>query len=329
MTTIHDFRQYQIGKEATPGTLVPATSKLLVPRIDFVSTGRVSRPQLAKGLIIDNPGNEAVTSRGVDFTVPDHPLFYEVAHKWASLGIKGGVTPAVGVWTFTRDPLTDPALDSATLEERHTDGSTPTDREYGYATLRSLKWTGQADEEWMTSYAGFARRAQSSTFTPALAFPTVNMALFNSSKLFIDATFAGLGGTQVSNQFLSASIEFKTGAEPQATADGRSDLDFSLRQYISANTGLVVSITCLANATTIAAEKAAAEAQTLRAVRVQVDDTVARQIQWDMLLKHSEESVLTWGEDNGRETVTFNFVSATDGTNFFRYKVTNGVTSWT
>jgi hypothetical protein len=327
MPTVVDFNSFQWGKETVHGTLVAATSKIAVDipnglTIEPIDT--MFRPRLAKGLLIDNPGNEAASVRGVNFGLNGY-LNYEQFQHILSQSVKGSVTATGGptfVWTFARSLTANPNLDSWTYERRITDGSSPKDEEFGYALLRQWTVGGVLGELCRMTAEGFARRRQASTHTPALTMPAVEIPANSGAKIYIDSTWANLGVTQITGQLLDWSITFKSGVKPISTADGRADLDFGNHHYDSEETGLEVEIGLLVEGQ-YDTEKTAAEAGTLRAVRIQLDGTSPRQIQFDMLLKHELATIPDVEVRDGYHAVRMRLITATDGTNFFQCKVTN------
>lgn len=331
MPTVHDLRLFQMGKEATRGTAVPATSKAAVPIIDFEPIDVIYRPRLARGLVVRNTGFETPVQRGSKFAIPDCPVNYEQLQNWLSMAITGIAAPTGAgpyVWLFVRNPAADPVPSSWTLERRLTDGATPKDNEWAYCLATKIGFSGKDGEALMFNLDGFARRVQASTLTAALSMPSIEIPPFALSKMFIDATWAGLGGTQVATQVLAWSLEFTTGLKPIFTADARADMDFQAYVFDSADVQIAFKATCLV-AGQYDLEKTAAEAMTLRAVRLQADGTSGRQLQIDFLAKHTLGSVFKVGEQNGQDIVEFDMQEATDGTNLMQVKLTNNVATLT
>lgn len=326
------LRQYQWGLEgdSTPGTAVAATSKIAVEGITFTPTDFFVRPRIAKGLITRYPGDETVIGRGTTFSVPESPFVYDQGHHWCALAVEGDVT-ADGVdpytWTYTRDITADPDVNTRTLEQRISDGTNHIDYEYAYALLSQLRWIYTLDQPLRFSAEGFARRVQSSTFTASQALPTILIPPAPLAKIWIDSAWASLGTTQVTAQVLSADVAFMTGYLPKMTLDGRSDLDFTTHVLNAENVGLDVTIRMLIKADSgqFAAEKTAAEAGTLRAVRLKVDSGSGNTLSLDMLLKHEAASIQTIGSEDGQDIVELKLVDATDGANLFEVIVGNQV----
>lgn len=334
--TIAGLRLFQWGQEVdgTPGTAVAATSKLAVNDIKFTPLDAIARPKLAKGLVIDNPGNETPVTRGTRFSVPDSPVSYDQIHNW--LGMAVSETPAAtGVnpytWTHVRDIAADPDINTRTLERRITDGANPIDNEWAYAFLESITFKYKPDQPLIFSADGFARRVQGSTLTGAQAFPTIEIPPSALAQVHIDSTWANLGVTLVSAQVLGAEVKFKTGYKPKMSLDGRSDLDFTTHLLDANAVGLDITLRMLIEASSgqFATEKAAAEATppTLRALRIRVLGTSSRELRLDMLCKHVPGSIQELGEEDGADVVEMKLTSATDGTNFFRVVTVNATNS--
>ncbi len=326
------MRLFQWGMEAdaTPGTAVPATSKLAVEDIEFTPLDALYRPKLAKGLITRHPGNETVIMRGTKFKVAESPVSYDQIHNWIAMAVKGDVA-ATGAdpytWTIVRDILADPDINTRTLERRLTDGTNHIDNEWAYAFLSVLRFVYKDNQPLKFSAEGFARRIQASTLTAAQAFPTIEIPPAALAKVWIDSTWAALGTTQVVGQVLGAEVAFRTGYKPKMTLDGRTDLDFTTNVLDASEVGLDVTLRLLIEASTgqFATEKTAAEAGTLRAVRFKVDGTQSRSLQLDMLLKHEPASLQTIGTEDGQDIVEMKLVDATDGTNLFQTVTVNKV----
>lgn len=328
-----DLEIVQWAREATPGTDLAATSKVITERFNPVpSTPEAYRPALQRGLMLANRGGESVIQRGTDWTL-EGPLTFEQAQHHFN-GVIANVASPTGagpyVWTHTRNPANMPSLASYTFERRITDGTTPIDHAFHYAMYSDLELTFNRNEVWRYNASGFARRIQTAeALTAALSLPTHEVALVPGTKIWIDPTWATLGTTLVSGQLLQGSVKFGSGAAPLWTADGRADLDFGAVAFASGRTTLEVSLTMLMGAQ-YATERAAAEALTLRAVRLQIDGSVAtRQIQLDMLLKYRTPELYALEYDDETTIVTLDLVGSTDGTNAWQAKVTNSVATFT
>lgn len=317
----------QWGVESTKGTAVAATSKVAIETFDFEPIDAIHRPALLRGIAMKTGGGEFPLFRGAEWTANGY-VEYAQLQNWLSMTVQGGVV-GIGtsptVWTFTRNAATAPALKSWTLERRLSDGTNFLDTEWAYSMGSSIKISAAVDEPVRLEVTGFSRRIQSSTLTPALALPTLEEPPHALSKVWIDSTFATIGTTQITGQVLDWSVNFTTGAMGIRTADGRTDMDLGQDIINSNEVGLEAEITMLVKADSgqYAAERTAAAAQTLRAVRIQTDGTSSKQLQIDFLGKHVMGDIYNVQERDGALMFTMRLQESTDGTNFCVYKLSN------
>lgn len=313
--------------EATPGTDLPTTSMVHLTDYMFKQGDIVYRPDSVRGLLIDHPGFETPVKRFTTWEMSGY-WTYEEAQKWLGGIVKvaapTGLSPYV--WTHTQDPTAYPTFWTYTFERRETDGSTPIGQAWHYCVLQKLTLTFADGQPIMYKAEGFGRRVQTETLTAAQTLSTPELIPMALTTLFIDTTFAGAGGTQVSTQFIGGSLEITTGAVPDWTGDGRTDLDYTTVGFDAKQRGIKANITCYLGGQ-YATEKTAAEAQSLRAVRLGVAGSGGRAMTFDMLLKYADGSIFDFGDNNGQRIITLPLVSATDGTNQFKAIVTNLVST--
>lgn len=232
-TSIVPFRKLQIGMESTKGTLVAATRVLpgnhhLSENIDFY------RSPNPRGVRATVGGAGVITRKGCEISF-DTELTAEEILWFLLTGIKGGVAGVNAssdyTWTFTPQLTTGvPTLDAATVEFLLGDGVTNHYYgEAGYAMTQSFKidWSmDNATDPVKLSAKMFARARQTDTPTGALTVYSTREPLVPAlSKHYLDTSWAGLGGTQLTGIIRSGSIEVATGIMPDYTADGRSDKD--------------------------------------------------------------------------------------------------------
>lgn len=308
------------------GTLVPATSRMIVEDIDFEPLDKNIRPDLAKGLLLANRGNEQAISRGTKWTLKDQVLSFEQLQNWLSM-LTGNFSLSAGspnVWTYTWSPLLPPDPVSWTMERRLSDGTTYVDERFGYAMMDKFSIKHGQNKEVSFSASGFARRIQAGPITSSLSMPSPHIPSSAQVSVYIDSSWANLGNTLISDQVYGGDLNIDTGFIPVVTSPGRSDLDFGTYAVNSKNVQATYKPTMLlAPGRQFNTEKTAAEAATLRAVRVQIDDTASRQMQIDILMKHEAASLFKVGEWQGSDVVVMNLVGSTDDTNFWRITVKN------
>lgn len=319
----------QWSREGSAGVDAAATSAVLVTAFNATPQDEYYRPGVLRGLMQRNRGMETPIKRWTQWSA-EGPISFEQLQNWFS-GCIANVASPTGtdpyVWTHTRNPAAAPSLATFTFERRVTDGSSPIQQAWHYAVV--TKFTiNFADGEPMTFQAeGFARRVQTETLTAAQTLPTPEFAPLGIGKLWIDDDWASLGTTPVALQIVSGSIEINTGAVPNWTLDQRSDLDFSLIHYNADEISINVQLTAKVGAQ-YAIEKAAAEAGTLRAVRLELTGSGDNELLLDFLAKHEMASIFEFGEQDGVHTVEYNLQESTDGTNLLVAALTNGVATY-
>jgi hypothetical protein len=316
-------------REGTPGVDAATTSKIIATEFNAVPMDEVYRPALIQGLLLENPGNEQVIKRWSEITISG-PLSYEQAQNLFA-GVLGNDAAPTGsgdpyTWELTRDPAGVPSVATYTIERRITDGSTPIQQAWHYCCIRELTITFADGEPVTYSATLFGRRVQTETLTASQSLPTPEWMPLGVGKMWIDTTWAGLGTTVVATQVTAGSVTFRTGLQPAWTLDQRADLDYSA--VSNGRLGIEASITAKVGAQ-YATEKTAAEAQTLRAVRLQFDGSTSRQLLLDILVKHAGGSIFDFGiDDQGDHNVTMPFVGSTDKTNVAQATVINAVSAY-
>lgn len=319
----------QWAREATKGTDLAATSKMLAEVFTTTPASEMARPPVMRGLMQRNRGFETAVKRWSNWHA-EGPASYEQLQNWLCMieNVSAGTGTSPTVWTHTVNSAAVPGPAAFTFERSVTDGTTPIVHAWHYGMLQALELSGADGELLRFAADGFARRVQTGeSLTAALSLPTPELPPAPLVTLFIDSTWAGLGGTQVSTQVLGWSHKFNTGVKPIWTMDGRTDLDYTTHVVDAGDRSIEASITCLLGAQ-YATERAAAEAGTLRAVRIQVDGSSGRQLQIDFLAKYETPELFDLGADqDGQHTVVLNLVESTDGTNLLKYKLSNLITA--
>ena len=229
-TAIYGLRKLQLGFEASAGNIVAATQKLvgagfLMPEIeeeqeDFPRGVRAivdSSIDLRKGVVLTHEGN----------------LTYEEILYPLLTGLDDDAVPAdlggPGPYAWTMIPVvTGPATPkSVSAEFVVEDGSTDFyEREAAFLLTRSFEIGLAANAPATLSFEMFGRVEATSTKTGALT-PITGREVIPSNlfKVYIDDTWAGLGGTQKSGLVREATLGVVTGLEPDHSLDGRADLD--------------------------------------------------------------------------------------------------------
>ena len=227
--TIKRLRKLQVGQETTYGTGVAATAALICDDFAVDYNPQIYQPQQDVGLIaLREPGVEV--QRNIGWKASGGVTYQQILYWLNNAMVK--VTTGTGVgadklWTFT--PATDASNDInfMTMETRHSDGTNFIDRQYPGCAATDLTISGALGGGLMFECNGFAKNEVSQAITGAISLPTqANFTIIgsNSLKIFMDATFAGLGTTQITGQFTAFSWKYMTGFSPAFYMDGATTL---------------------------------------------------------------------------------------------------------
>lgn len=312
----------QWAKEATKGDDAAATSRIGVESFNVQPQSTAARPPLKKGYLIRNPGNETATRRWVNWTA-EGPFNYEQGQHWFNMGIKSVAAPSGSspyVWDHVRSIVADPALYSYRIERRQNDYSTQIDEEFPYCMATKIVLSGSDDELVRLRVEGFGRAPEDEAITAAQTLPTLELPPTARTKIYKDTNWAGLGGTPIASQVLGWEWEFNTGVKPVWTKDNRTDLSFVVDVLDVPSVNITLTLLLGANYTT---ERAAAQALTAGAIRIEAAGSSSRQLQLDALVKHEKPELEELGEFEGQKMVVCRYQDTTDGTNFARAKLTN------
>lgn len=252
-TAIEQFTKLQGGIETTKGTLVAATRLLqgqgyLHEQLDFY---RSPYPRQIRATV---GGAGSIVRKGVMVNFESELTFEEVL--WPLLtGVVGAVTPtataSLQTWVFTPVLTTGvPTIDAATFEFIRSDGVTNHYYgESGYCMTDSFSIEFNFNQPAKLSWQMFGRARQTDTPTAGLSvYSSREVAISNLCKVFLDTTWAGLGGTQLNTIVRSAKLDVSTGLAPDYTLDGRADLDMT-KHIIASGLGAKLSLTLEFDAT--------------------------------------------------------------------------------
>jgi hypothetical protein len=319
------LEEIQVAREATAGTDLATTSKLLCTSFDVKPMSERYVPATLRGLMQRNRGFETVTKHSVEIDI-EGPVSFEnglimlLCSNLINVASPSGLSPYT--WAFVKNPAVLPTPATLTLERKEYDGTTAIGQAWHYCVVDELTITFADGQPLMFKAHLFGRKTQTETLTPAITLPTPEIPVTASATAYIDTTFAGLGGTAVANQVLGASLTMKNGAKPIWTLEARADLDFTTIGFDVAEIQNNLSITCLLGAQ-YATEKAAALAQTLRAIQLKVLGTSSRSLTLGGNYKYKTPDITSFGEQDGQRIVTLDLEESADGTNLFTCTVIN------
>lgn len=317
--------EIQVARESTAGTDLATTSKLLCTSFDVKPMSERYVPPVLRGLMQRNRGFETVTKHAVEIDI-EGPVSYEnglimlLCSALVNVASPSGLSPYT--WAFTKNPAVIPTPATLTIERKEYDGSTAIGHAWHYCIIDELTITFAEGQAAMFKAHLFGRKTQTETLTAAITLPTPEIPVTAQGTVYIDTTFAGLGGTAVASQVLGAELTMKNGAKPIWTMEGNSDLTYTVIGFDVAEIQNNLSITCLLGAQ-YATEKAAALAQTLRAVQLKVLGTSSRSLTLGGIYRYPTPEIVSFGEQDGQRIVTLDLEETADGTNLFTCTVIN------
>lgn len=322
------MKLYQLGKESERGTPVAATKKI-AGVLDVEIEDEWDRPEHVLGR--QSLYEKALATRifqqvGLKYS---GPAYYEQLLWWLGMGIKGGVSgaqqggTAAYLWTFEPTLASGDAPDSYTIEY----GDEQQNFETEYCIARSLTLSGAPREPWKIDVDIVGRKMTESAITASLTPVTgLEAPPFNKTNLYIDSSWAGLGGTVKAATLVNASLTIP-GFKALANADGND--------YFSAygiqGRAITGKMAMLFNATANT-ERDAYAARTAKFIRLDCQGTLIagayyKWLRIDMCIEYTKFKIL--GEWEGQTLVEAEFVSCYDptGTKEFVLSVQNALTA--
>lgn len=216
------LRRIQIGQESTPGTPVAADIILLgrltlTPEITWHDPENEERNSLAMHHRLENVGQQA------SLTYEGALTFQQVIHLLA-MGIGALITsqPDSGGSPTVYDHTFEPTLIALAAPKAYTVeyGDNQQEYECTFVMASQVEFSFAMEEVWQMSADLFGRFPTKSTFTGALTAPTVEDAVGQKCKVYIDSSWANLGNTQVASSLINATIRVPTGFGQTRYADG-------------------------------------------------------------------------------------------------------------
>lgn len=310
------------GGSMARGTPVAATARLAVEQLEWSDEDENQyKPKVANGVLVRNRGPSIAVQHGTRFSLPEQAAIWEQFPLWFSMLFGAPVitgSPAGPItMTWTADPDANPNPYAVTLQRRFTNGlGDNIDERAPYAMLDGMSLAFAVNEHLRLSGSGFARKFSSSAITGALTLPDFEVMVSALSKLYVDDTWGGIGGTMLAEQVIGWKLDLLPGIFPRYTAEGRSDKDYTKHQLNGDERGMNLEITCLLDPTTYAAEQPKANDGDFRAVRLRIDGSDAeRRLDIDMAMRHANTGLWAPGVDQGQDTVSFMLEDSTDFTN--------------
>jgi len=315
MAGIKALRKIQIGKETTAGTAVAATTiwrgmgtlsddrELVFVDEDvgsYMSPGRVYIPKKEASIALDE----------VEATFEQAPYIFAMSIENITSGVVDAGTGATGYIYQYDVPTGSTANTIQTYTFEGGDNQRVDEVEYCHVTDWTL--SGAPGEAIKLSANVRGRQATDAEFTGALSVPTVEHALFQKGKLYIDATGGTIGTTQVANVWKGFTVNYPSAIKANYTGDG--NLYFTATVFTGHNEAPITGEIVLDHGTVAEAEIGFARAGTTRLVRFLIEgdalttagDTYTyKTLQVDAAIKYTE--VPDIGDADGDSILTFPF----------------------
>lgn len=309
------------GGAMARGTPVDATERPAVETLAFDPGDENNyHPAVQNGILQRYTGPGIATHHGTRFSIPSQAAIWEFLPFILS-GLLGApvVTGALGgpytlVWTL--DPEADSNPFSYTLQRRFSNGLGGTiDERAAYAMFTELGLAYADGEELkLDGAAGFARAFGTNAITSGLSLPDFEVGVSGLSTIYFNTLFADAGDTLLAEQVIGWSWKLLSGIYARNTAEGRADKSFTKHGTNGSERGIDMSIQCLLDPTTYAAEVTrASDPDTNRfAVRVKLEGTSGRVLTIDQMMQHAN-ALPPISDDQGADVVTFDLLDCTDG----------------
>lgn len=257
------LKKIQMGREVTKGTAV-AASTLWRGNGSIHDIRPVEMVDEDVGLLMPTD-RSYIPKLEATLSMESIPATYQQILHLLEAGLMTATPAADGVgtdfiYTYNFPTTSIPTITTYTLEG----GDNQQSEEMEYSFVESFSLEGNAGEGLMMSGEWRGRQVSSSTFTPAIAIPSVETILFQKFLLYIDTVASGWGNTAISNTLLSMSLEVNTGLKAKFTGD-TGNLYFSFIQSTRPEMTLSMVFEHDGNAV---AEKAAFRNETPRAIRL-------------------------------------------------------------
>ena len=227
MAGIKALRKIQLGLEATPGTSVSATAL-------WRGAGKIEDRREVTFVdedlgYISGVDRTYVGKLLAALSMDDVPATFEQLPYLLAAGVKDVVTgeaDGVGsgkIYAYAFPTTAKNSIKSYTIEG----GDDQEAEEMEYAFVESFKLSGKPGGALEMSAEWLGRQVIVSTFTGAIAVPTVEDILFSKGKLYVDAVGGTIGTTLLSSTFLGMDLDVTTGWIPVFTADGNLYFTFN------------------------------------------------------------------------------------------------------
>lgn len=219
------FRKIQWSKETSRGSPVACDNSLLggtlrlTPVPEWFTPDDEERGSLAQHYTQELVGQRATLRY-------EGAADFEQLIAFLAMTLKGGVTPSTpGGGVNTRDWAFAPALTSLNAQDSFTFqyGDAQQAYQVAFGLVQQLELNFALNAPVGLTADMFARYPTKVSFTGSPVLPTPERIVAAKTKLFIDTTWAGLGGTQKSSLLMGGRVRLPSGLTPVKYGDGSLD----------------------------------------------------------------------------------------------------------
>jgi len=228
MAGIKALRKIQLGREATAGTAVAATTRWR--GLGTILDEHVTEfPEEDVG-ILSGTDRTYVPKELVSISMDSVPATFEQLPHLFEAGIMTDTPAQDGSGSGYIYQYDVPTTAAATIKTYTIEGGDNEQaEEMEYSFVKNISLGGAGGEAWMMSADWTGRQVTKTTFTAAgsAPLPTVEEMLFSKTYLYIDDADGTAGTTTAANTVLSAELSISTGWQEVFTADGNTYFSFN------------------------------------------------------------------------------------------------------
>lgn len=239
------FQVLQLGREAIPGTNVAATTKWRGPGAAFRDARKMVFPNEDIGIVggTDRSYTPSLLAEfdtaETEMTFEQTPHVMEACFGTATPGADGAGSGKI--YDYVLPDTAELAYTSLKTYSAEFGDSTQYD-EASFCVCSEWELKGKTEEAWKFASKWFGQQSDNATKTAGVAIPVVNDALFQKTKLYIDAV-SGSYGTTLAGTMLEANVKCVTGWYPLFAGNG--NLYFKQPAFDSEKYMITVDITFL------------------------------------------------------------------------------------
>lgn len=261
-----NLQKIQLGREATAGTAVAATTLWRGPSAGIDDQRDIRQVEEDIGVIMETD-RKFTAGLYASIQFPETPATFEQIQHVLEAGMNTATPTADGagsgyVSSYLFPTTSTPTIKSYTIEA----GDDVQAREMEYSFVESFNLKGGSKDAWMLGSQWGGRQSSLCSFTADVAVPTVEEMVFGKSKLYIDAIGGTIGTTQISSTLINADLSVTTGLVAGPNGDG--NLYFNALKLAKPSVSL--QVTFIHNASSVA-QIAAKDAETSKMLQLKVE----------------------------------------------------------